>query len=169
MIARGLALLVPLLALCALWRALAGSESGRTPMGAETASVPAPCGGDDCGCPHEVVPASCCCTPKVRATSMETRADASHVAAAPPARAANSSGGASAAGEPHASLSSFHCSGARRASAEAAPAPPAVADGLRSAELEPEPRSALACVVFGPRLPIDREPATPPPRRCVRA
>jgi len=128
---------------------------------AESRAASAPlCGAHDCGCPHGVVPASCCCAGEVERVP------------APPPRARASAEfpraivlGPAAGPFPATALESVECSGPAggRASANVGSAPVAL---MAPAALIVVIDDAgwVPALPDGPAFDLEREPLTPPPR-----
>lgn len=159
--------LVPWIALGLLARVALGPESPVPADGleVEALSEPALCGAHACGCPHEAVPASCCCADE--RVSPPPRAVRVRVTAELPAPVLVAGAERALA---DAVLESPECSGTKpgRSAARGASTPrvaltaPAVA--LVAAEgVEWVPRSAS-----GPPFDLGTEPPTPPPRGIGR-
>ena len=162
------ALLFSLAAACgaAFFTLRAPSDQGNEEATAEAArgsTLVAPaCDADGCGCPHVVVPASCCCMgrngvePERR--ELGTRLDPAVVEDVVAADAVRETG------LPASTVESFHCSGGKRGHASAEMhVTPAAATRTTAIEIDPV-RSWVSRDEPDPLDDLRVEPSTPPPR-----
>src|SRR6185436_16897942 len=110
---------------------------------------------DGCGCPHEAVVTSCCCAEEEPVAPAESMVVGVPRTPLVPERLAAREGSL-----PHATLTSFQCSGGRSGRASQAGAAPAVASATRSVHTDSAPRSWSAKIEPGPLFDLAREPET---------